>query len=30
MHQVEQISINGEWVTPQGTERFDLFNPRAK
>lgn len=27
MQQVEQISINGEWVTPQGTERFDLFNP---
>lgn len=27
MQRVEQISINGEWVTPQGTERFDLFNP---
>ncbi len=27
MQNVEQISINGEWVTPQGTERFDLFNP---
>lgn len=27
MHAIEQISINGEWVTPQGTERFDLFNP---
>ncbi|QOV66095.1 aldehyde dehydrogenase family protein [Kosakonia pseudosacchari] len=27
MQAIEQISINGEWVTPQGTERFDLFNP---
>lgn len=27
MQSVEHISINGEWVTPQGTERFDLFNP---
>ena len=27
MQRVEQISINGEWVTPQGTELFDLFNP---
>ncbi|AMO49410.1 Aldehyde dehydrogenase [Enterobacter sp. FY-07] len=27
MQSVEHISINGKWVTPQGTERFDLFNP---
>lgn len=27
MQRVEQISISGEWVTPQGTELFDLFNP---
>ncbi|SFT64532.1 aldehyde dehydrogenase (NAD+) [Kosakonia arachidis] len=27
MQRVEQISINGQWVTPQGTELFDLFNP---
>ncbi|WP_285111071.1 aldehyde dehydrogenase family protein [Leclercia adecarboxylata] len=27
MHHIEQIYINGEFVTPHGTERFDLFNP---
>ncbi|WP_039058363.1 aldehyde dehydrogenase family protein [Enterobacter sp. Bisph1] len=27
MNVIEQISINGEWVTPQGSELFDLFNP---
>ncbi|CAM6678294.1 Aldehyde dehydrogenase SA1924 [Leclercia adecarboxylata] len=27
MHYIEQISINGEFVTPHGTERFDLYNP---
>lgn len=27
MHNIEQIFINGEFVTPHGTERFDLYNP---
>lgn len=27
MHHIEQIYINGEFVTPHGTEHFDLFNP---
>ncbi|WP_320727967.1 aldehyde dehydrogenase family protein [Enterobacter sp. 118C5] len=27
MHTIEQIFINGEFVTPHGTERFDLYNP---
>lgn len=27
MHHIEQIFINGEFVTPHGTERFDLYNP---
>ncbi len=27
MNVIEQISINGEWVMPQGAELFDLFNP---
>ena len=27
MHHIEQIYINGEFVTPHGSERFDLFNP---
>lgn len=27
MQHIEQIYINGEFVTPHGTERFDLFNP---
>ncbi|MFL0315568.1 aldehyde dehydrogenase family protein [Enterobacter kobei] len=27
MHQIEQIFINGEFVTPHGTEWFDLYNP---
>lgn len=27
MHHIEQIFINDEFVTPHGTERFDLYNP---
>ena len=27
MQHIEQIYINGEFVTPHGTERFDLCNP---
>jgi len=27
MQHIEQIYINGEFVTPHGSERFDLFNP---
>ncbi|MFJ5854524.1 aldehyde dehydrogenase family protein [Enterobacter cancerogenus] len=27
MHNIEQNFINGEFVTPHGTERFDLYNP---
>ncbi|WP_448652140.1 aldehyde dehydrogenase family protein [Pseudomonas fluorescens] len=27
MHQVNQIYINGQFVTPHGEELFDLFNP---
>ncbi|HDR2500846.1 TPA: aldehyde dehydrogenase family protein [Enterobacter roggenkampii] len=27
MHTIEQIFINGEFVTPHGTERFNLYNP---
>jgi len=27
MRHIEQIFINGEFVTPHGTERFDLYNP---
>ena len=27
MHNIEQIFINGEFITPHGTERFDLYNP---
>lgn len=27
MQQIHQIYINGEFVTPHGTELFDLFNP---
>ncbi|MEI9482971.1 aldehyde dehydrogenase family protein [Enterobacter cancerogenus] len=27
MHNIEQIFINGEFVFPHGTERFDLYNP---
>ncbi|URN99799.1 aldehyde dehydrogenase family protein [Leclercia adecarboxylata] len=27
MHHIEQIYINGEFVTPHGSERFDLYNP---
>lgn len=27
MHTIEQIFINGEFVTPHGTEWFDLYNP---
>lgn len=27
MHQVDQIYINGQFVTPHGEELFDLFNP---
>lgn len=27
MQHIEQIYINGEFVTPHGTERFDLYNP---
>ncbi|MBW9399771.1 aldehyde dehydrogenase family protein [Leclercia sp. EC_58] len=27
MHHIEQVYINGEFVTPHGTERFDLYNP---
>ncbi|MEH0886512.1 aldehyde dehydrogenase family protein [Enterobacter sp. UNJFSC 003] len=27
MHHIEQIFINGEFVIPHGTERFDLYNP---
>ena len=30
MHYIEQISINGEFVTPHGTERFDLYNPATR
>ena len=26
MHTIEQIFINGEFVTPHGTERFNLYN----
>lgn len=29
MESIEHISINGEWVTPQGTEQFTLFNPAS-
>lgn len=27
MHQINQIYINGQFVTPHGEELFDLFNP---
>ncbi|MGY2364858.1 aldehyde dehydrogenase family protein [Pseudomonas azotoformans] len=27
MHQINEIYINGQFVTPQGEELFDLFNP---
>lgn len=27
MRNIEQIYINGEFVTPHGSERFDLYNP---
>jgi aldehyde dehydrogenase (NAD+) len=27
MYHIEQIFINGEFVTPNGTEHFDLYNP---
>lgn len=27
MRHIEQIFINGQFVTPHGTERFDLYNP---
>ncbi|MGL6189424.1 MAG: aldehyde dehydrogenase family protein, partial [Serratia nevei] len=27
MHTIEQIFINGEFVTPHGNEWFDLYNP---
>ena len=27
MHTIEQIFINGEFVTPHGTEWFDVYNP---
>ncbi|ENG8678804.1 hypothetical protein ACOBM3_02955 [Enterobacter hormaechei] len=27
MRTIEQIFINGEFVTPHGTEWFDLYNP---
>ncbi|MGF6423458.1 aldehyde dehydrogenase (NAD+) [Lelliottia sp. 489] len=27
MHHIDRIFINGEFVTPHGTERFDLYNP---
>src|SRR5471032_2561591 len=27
MHQIHQIYINGQFVTPHGEELFDLFNP---
>ncbi|MWL72889.1 aldehyde dehydrogenase family protein, partial [Escherichia coli] len=27
MRNIEQIYINGEFVTPHGSERFDLWNP---
>lgn len=27
MQHIEQIYINGEFVTPHGSERFDLYNP---
>lgn len=27
MRNIDQIFINGEFVTPHGTERFDLYNP---
>ena len=27
MHHIEQVYINGEFVSPHGTERFDLYNP---
>jgi aldehyde dehydrogenase (NAD+) len=27
MRNIEQIFINGEFITPHGTERFDLYNP---
>ena len=27
MHTIEQIFINGEFITPHGTEWFDLYNP---
>lgn len=30
MHNIEQIFINGEFVTPHGTERFDLYNPATR
>lgn len=26
---IDKIYINGEFVTPHGTEMFDLFNPAA-
>ena len=27
MHQINEIYINGQFVTPHGEELFDLFNP---
>ena len=27
MRHIDRIFINGEFVTPHGTERFDLYNP---
>ena len=27
MNQINKIYINGEFVTPRGTETFDLINP---
>ncbi|HDR2161471.1 TPA: aldehyde dehydrogenase family protein [Enterobacter cancerogenus] len=27
MRHIEQVFINGEFVTPHGSERFDLYNP---
>ena len=27
MQSINQIYINGEFVTPHGEERFELFNP---
>ncbi|VFS64890.1 Uncharacterised protein [Kluyvera cryocrescens] len=30
MQSIDKIYINGEFVTPHGSELFDLFNPASE